>query len=66
MRLNRHNLVRYCFFQMYIHTDEILFDPLAQSDRDVNMLLLRGIEDAIYLADGGGWLGRCKRLWGTI
>jgi hypothetical protein len=39
---------------MYIHTDEILFDPLPQPYRYINKLLLRCIEDAIDLAEGGG------------
>jgi hypothetical protein len=39
---------------MYLHTDELIFDPLPQPYRYVNKLLLRCIEDAIDLAEGGG------------
>jgi hypothetical protein len=39
---------------MFLHTDELLFDPLPQPYRYVNKLLLRCIEDAIDLAEGGG------------
>ena len=39
---------------MYLHNDEILFDPLPQPYRFVNKILLRVIEDAIDLAEGEG------------
>jgi hypothetical protein len=39
---------------MYIHTDELIFDPLPQPYRYVNKLLLQCIEGAIDLAEGGG------------
>ena len=39
---------------MYLHNDEILYDPLPQPYRFVNKILLRCIEDAIDLAEGDG------------
>ncbi|OHS99250.1 hypothetical protein TRFO_08498 [Tritrichomonas foetus] len=39
---------------MYVHNDDVLFDPLPQPYRFVNKILLRCIEDAIDLAEGGG------------
>lgn len=39
---------------MYLHNDELLFDPLPQPYRFVNKILLRCIEDAIDLAESGG------------
>jgi hypothetical protein len=39
---------------MYIHTDELIFDPLPQPYRYINKILLHCVEDAIDLAEGGG------------
>ena len=39
---------------MYVHTDEVLFDPLPQPYRFLNKLLLQAIEDAMDLSEGGG------------
>lgn len=39
---------------MYLHNDELLYDPLPQPYRFVNKILLRCIEDAIDLAESGG------------
>lgn len=39
---------------MYLHNDELLYDPLPQPYRFVNKILLKCIEDAIDLAEGCG------------
>lgn len=39
---------------MYLHNDELLYDSLPQPYRFINKILLRCIEDAIDLAEGGG------------
>lgn len=39
---------------MYLHNDELLYDPLPQPYRFINKILLQCIEDAIDLAEGGG------------
>lgn len=38
---------------MYLHNDEVLYDPLPQPYRFVNKILLRCIQDAIDLAESG-------------
>ena len=38
---------------MYVHTDEVLFDPLPQPYRFLNKILLQTIENAMDLAEGG-------------
>ena len=39
---------------MSVHTDEVLFDPLPQPFRFLNKIILKCIEEAIDLSEGGG------------
>jgi len=39
---------------MQVHTDDILMDPLPQPYRFINKILVKTIEEAIDLAEGGG------------